>query len=130
MVDHMLRAVAEGEGGQDLGIRVAGVVLVAEMNGEVVGAVMTAAGGVNAGARVLAVDRELVIVSAVRLKIAGGIVGDGMAAAPVAIVIPALGQGMLQLCVARVVPGVGLAVHRRAGAAGIEHRAAVLRAVD
>ena len=52
--------------------------------------------------------------------------GDGVTAAPVAVVVPAVRQHVGQLRVAGIGPGVGLADVRGAAAVGIEHGTAVL----
>ena len=129
MVDHTLFVVNKREGGENLAVRVAGIVLVAEVHGEVVGAVVAAAGALETG-RVLLVDGQLIAEVAVGGKLTGDIVGNGMAAAPVAVVSPTGRKRVGQAGVVRVRPGVGLADVRRAGAVRIEHRAAVLRVVD
>ena len=129
VVDHARHAVAKGQGRQDLTVRVAGVVLVAEVYGKVVGAVVSAAGAdIALGARF--VHCQLVIEVAIGNIITGSIVGHGMTAAPIAVIIPALGHRMLQLGVPGIVPGVRLAIVRGAAAVGVQHAAAVLRAVD
>ena len=130
VVDDTRHAVGKSEGGQDLAVRIAGIVLIAEMHGEVVGAVVTAAGGGHIRAGGFAVNGKLINKGAMRRKITGDVVGDGVAAAPVAVVVPALGQGVLQLRVAGVVPGVSLALFGGTGAIGIQHIAAVLGLVD
>ena len=129
VVDHARHAIAKGQGRQDLRVRVAGVVLVAEVYGKVVGAVVAAAGAdIALGARFI--HGQLVIEVAIFNEITGGIVGHGMAAAPIAVIIPALGQRMLQLGVPGIVPGIRLALVRGAAAAGVQHAAHVLRVVD
>ena len=129
VVNHMGFAVCKREGGQNLAVGIAGVVLVAVMHGEVIRAVMAAAGALEAG-RVLLVNRQLIVEIAVGGKFAGHVVGNGVTAAPVAVVSPTGRKRVGQAGVVRVRPGIGLADIRRAAAVRIEQLAAVLRLVD
>ena len=130
MIDDTLHAIGEGKRGKDLTVRITRAILIAKVHGEVVRAVVAAASGSYLCSGVLAVNSKLIGGVAICLEIAGNVVRDRMAAAPVAVVAPALGQRVLQICVPGVVPGIGLTVHGGAVAVGIQHCTAILGIID
>ncbi len=132
VVDDAGLAVVELEEGERLLAQPEpGVVGIAELHGEVVRAVVAVA---VAGHVVFAggvVHRELVGIEVVLLDVGRPVIGDGVAARPVAPRAVALAQAVEEPGVVLVAPLVGFLVGRHAHAAlAVEHRAAVLRVVD
>ena len=124
------RAVGKRQGGQ--GVRaeaVSGVVGIAVMHGEVIGAVVAAAGAGQAG-NALLIDRKLRIEAAVGGDLAAVVVGNSVAAAPIAPGAVALGEDVVQPGVIRVRPLIGGVDRVDTHAAAVQQLAAVLGLVD
>ena len=91
VVDDPLRTVGKGQGRQLSGHVELGAVHIAVMHGEVVGAVVAAAAAGQAG-NVFFVDSELCVIPAVLRDVTRVVVGNGVAAAPIAIAAVAVAQ--------------------------------------
>ena len=131
MVNDTLRTVGECQGGQRVRTKsIAGVVRIAIVHGEVVGAVMATAGAGQAG-NALFIDGELCVKSAVVRDVTRVVVGNGVAAAPIAPAAVTLGENVVQPSVVGVRPLVSLICGVDASAAAaVQQLAAVLGIVD
>ena len=108
VVDDPLRTVGKGQGRQRVRTKsIAGVVRIAIVHGEVVGAVMATAGAGQAG-NALFIDGELCVKSAVVRDVTCVVVGNGVAAAPIAPAAVTLGENVVQPGVVGVRPLVSL----------------------
>ena len=131
VVDDPLRTVGKGQGRQRVRTKsIAGVVRIAIVHGEVVGAVMATAGAGQAG-NALFIDGELCVKSAVVRDVTCVVVGNGVAAAPIAPAAVTLGENVVQPGVVGVRPLVSLICGVDASAAAaVQQLAAVLGIVD
>ena len=130
MVNDTLRTVGKGQGRQRVRTKsIAGVVRIAIVHGEVVGAVMATAGAGQAG-NALFIDGELCVKSAVVRDVTRVVVGNGVAAAPIAPAAVTLGENVVQPGVVGVRPLVSLICGGDACAAAVQQLAAVLGIVD
>ena len=130
MVNDTGHAVLEGEGGQHFGLVEGGAIHITVVHGEVVRPVVAAAGSAQALHTGL-VDGELGLKSAVVGDVPGAVVGDGVAAAPIAVGIVIIRELMCQTGVVVVAPGVGCVHISDTGAVGtVEQLASILRIVD
>ena len=107
MVNNMLGAVSESQSGQDVRLVVFRPVYIAIVYGKVVGAVVAAAGAGQAG-NALFVDGELCFKSTVVLDVTRAVVGNGVAAAPIAVGAIVVGEYVGEACVVGVCPLVSL----------------------
>ena len=120
VVNDPLRAVGKGQGRQRVRTKsIAGVVRIAIVHGEVVGAVMATAGAGQAG-NALFIDGELCVKSAVVRDVTRVVVGNGVAAAPIAPAAVTLGENVVQPGVVGVRPLVSLICGGDACAAAIQ----------
>ena len=131
MVNDTLRTVGKGQGRQRVRTKsIAGVVRIAIVHGEVVGAVMATAGAGQAG-NALFIDGELCFKSTVVFNVTRVVVGNGVAAAPIAPAAVTLGENVVQPGVVGVRPLVSLICGVDASAAAaVQQLAAVLGIVD
>ena len=130
MVNDTGHAVIEGEGGQHFGLVEGGAIDITVVHGEVVRPIVAAAGSAQALHTGL-VDGELGLKSAVVGDVPGAVVGDGVAAAPIAVGIVIIRELMCQTGVVVVAPGVGFALISDTGTVGtVEQLASILRIVD
>ena len=131
MVNDTLRTVGKCQGGQRVRTKsIVGVVRIAIVYGEVVGAVVSAAGAGQAG-NALFIDGELCVKSAVVRDVTCVVVGNGVAAAPIAPAAVTLGENVVQPGVVGVRPLVSLICGVDASAAAaVQQLAAVLGIVD
>ena len=131
MVNDTLRTVGKCQGGQRVRTKsIVGVVRIAIVYGEVVGAVMATAGAGQAG-NALFINGELCVKSAVVRDVTCVVVGNGVAAAPIAPAAVTLGENVVQPSVVGIRPLVSLICGVDASAAAaIQQLAAVLGIVD
>ena len=130
MVNDTLRTVGKGQGRQVFGFVKLGTIHVTVMHGEIVGAVVAAAGAGQAG-NALFIDGELCLKSAVVRDVTCAVVGNGVAAAPIAIgtIIERKHMGKPRVVLIR--PLVGRLEGAHAGAIiAVQQPAAVLGIVD
>ena len=129
MVNNMLGAVSESQSGQDVRLVVFRPVYIAIVYGKVVGAVVAAAGAGQAG-NALFVDGELCFKSTVVLDVTRAVVGNGVAAAPIAVGAIVVGEYVGEACVVGVCPLVSLLLRGEPAAAAIQQRTHILGIVD
>ena len=103
MVNNMLGAVSESQSGQDVRLVVFRPVYIAIVYGKVVGAVVAAAGAGQAG-NALFVDGELCFKSTVVLDVTRAVVGNGVAAAPIAVSVIVVGEYVFKARIAGIRP--------------------------
>ena len=129
MVNNMLGAVGKSQCRQVFGFVKLGTIHVTVMHGEIVGAVVAAAGVGQAG-NALFIDGELCLKSAVGFNVTCAVVGNGVTAAPIAPAAVTLGENVVQPGVVGVRPLVSLICGGDACAAAVQQLAAVLGIVD
>ena len=129
MVDDMLRSICKSQCRQVFGFVKLGTIHVAEMHGEIVGAVVAAAGAGQAGSTGL-INGKLCKITAVGGYLLRIVVGNGVAAAPIAIGFIIERKHMGKPCVVLIRPLVGLLEGAHAATLAVQQRAAVLGIVD
>ena len=130
MVNDTLRTVGKGQGRQVFGFVKLGTIHVTVMHGEIVGAVVAAAGAGQAG-NALFIDGELCLKSAVVRDVTCAVVGNGVAAAPIAVSVIVVGEYVFKARIAGIRPLVSLICGVDASAAAaVQQLAAVLGIVD
>ena len=130
MVNNMLGAVGKSQCRQVFGFVKLGTIHVTVMHGEIVGAVVAAAGVGQAG-NALFIDGELCLKSAVGFNVTCAVVGNGVTAAPIAVSVIVVGEYVFKARIAGIRPLICLILGVDAcAAAAIQQLAAVLGIVD